>query len=166
MSMVSNAAGRVVSRLMGAGETWQQYDVDGIADECLTVLGVDPGEVAALDLLQIAARHRVNLRADVPCPSWCTEGQGHAYDRLGDLTRFHKRCIGYSDELGVEIQIEALEAKSAEGEIIVSAPALSLRLEEQDHDPASLRQLVGLLLDAADSADVALGDRQWTEDEL
>lgn len=166
MSLTSNPGGRVLHRLEMNGTDWSQYDVHAIADDCLTTLGVDPGEVGMIDLLQIAARHRVDLRAGTPCPNWCTEGEGHAYSHIGDLTRFHRRRIGSSDVLGIEVQIEALETKSEDGEVTADDLAIDIRLLDGERDPASLRQLAALLLDAADSADVALGGQRWTEDEL
>jgi hypothetical protein len=166
MSLTSTPRGRTVDRLITAGLYWQQYDVEAITAECL-LLGVDPGEVSGTDLLQIAAKHRLDLRADAPCPSWCTEGHGHDYMADGEeFSRTHRRPIGMSDELGIEVELEAFEKKSSAGTVTVDEPVTFVTLNESEHDAARLRRLAALLLEAADAADAALSRRQWTEDDL
>lgn len=158
----------IIDRLMAVGYDWEAYDVRAIADEC-AVRGADPRDLPDLELLDIAARHWRDLRADdVACPSWCEDDHGHTYracDAEG-LQRVHKAMLASSAELNVSILLTCVEEREPGGRVRVDPPDTCV-CADGNYTGAGLRQVAALLVDAADAADQAVGaSPQWTEDQL
>lgn len=101
----------------------------------------------------------IEIPTGTPCPRWCGKGHGHPYGPDGprQMVRGHSGFIGHSDELGLQVEIYALEVIDVAGATLHPSTISVLLTDDAERTPEELRGMAAVLLSAAEAADKLQG---------